>query len=826
MKQKFCSAVFLFLLTLSFFVLQPLHAFAIDDTFAKASMKAAKKAAYYHSINMKEHKTKPAHSKLTSVTPDNEHSFVWPDCFSNKVDTIDYMSFDLCDENYEEIVGNVIDKIEIYQQNNLILSSSSVKSYSKRGFYTFGNTSFKSKFSNSEGENTVDIVFYRKGLEVTRLKDFVIKCYGNAAVSSLFPIDVGVERQEFPVEVNILNANTSSTVNVYYTDSEDNIVTSLDGEISRTYNDIRKTLKVSLKMSKDDGFDDGSNDDLVKYQAHVTVDGIEVPIIHDYHENLYVEHNPETYSISLLKDASYRYQVVGINLISNNPFKLVLKQNEEVINEITDINAKFDPDTYSVIIDEDITNKISDPTIELEADLYTKDETLIDSYTFFSKPEAPDITNDSQLTGITLNSSKISLETDNTFQLEVTANYSDDTTADITSTAKYLSSNVKVATVDSTGLIQAVSFGSATISVKTADGKKSAKCSVTVTPKLSSIQVTPESVNIEMGKKLPIKATAVYEGGKTGNITKTATWSVEEDSQIISVASGVVTGITPGETTLTVSYGNISVDIPVKVTKVLTGLTISSQSANLHTGDQEVFEVLAAYNDDSEENVTELCTWKSGNVKVASVDENGVVTAGIRGKTKITASYGKYKVNLNVNATPVLSSISILPNNPTIYLGKTQALKVIATYVGEEGKPCDITKSIPSEGWINNDPSVVTLTNGKVKANNVGAALITVNYEEMSTQTTITCAKKLSKLIATPSSFNKTITAGQTKSVIITAKFAVGEPEDVTALCDWATTNEAIVYGDSQGIHAVSKGSAKITASWQGKKVNISVTVL
>jgi uncharacterized protein YjdB len=61
------------------------------------------------------------------------------------------------------------------------------------------------------------------------------------------------------------------------------------------------------------------------------------------------------------------------------------------------------------------------------------------------------------------------------------------------------SSNEGIATVSAAGLVTAISAGTATITVTTADGGKQAPCNVTVTVPASGIIVIPASLSLEAG---------------------------------------------------------------------------------------------------------------------------------------------------------------------------------------------------------------------------------------------------------------------------------------------------------------------------------------
>ena len=83
---------------------------------------------------------------------------------------------------------------------------------------------------------------------------------------------------------------------------------------------------------------------------------------------------------------------------------------------------------------------------------------------------------------VKLNKTSQTIEKGSTVSLTATVNPSNATNKGVT----WTSSNTKVATVNSTGKVTAIDSGSATITVKTKDGNKTASCKITVIPKPSS----------------------------------------------------------------------------------------------------------------------------------------------------------------------------------------------------------------------------------------------------------------------------------------------------------------------------------------------------
>ena len=92
-----------------------------------------------------------------------------------------------------------------------------------------------------------------------------------------------------------------------------------------------------------------------------------------------------------------------------------------------------------------------------------------------------DVTVQTSITSIAVSSTSKKMEVNQTAQLTATV-----TPADATEKVQWTSSNTDVATVNDTGLVTAKTSGTVTITVKNANGKKSATCVVDVTKQVST----------------------------------------------------------------------------------------------------------------------------------------------------------------------------------------------------------------------------------------------------------------------------------------------------------------------------------------------------
>lgn len=132
-------------------------------------------------------------------------------------------------------------------------------------------------------------------------------------------------------------------------------------------------------------------------------------------------------------------------------------------------------------------------------------------------------------------------------------------------TVSWSTSDQSVATV-ADGLVTAVKEGSATITVTTIDGGKTATCAVTVST--DTVPVTGITINqgataeVEEGKTITLTATVQPDNATD----KTVTW-VSAHESIATVVDGVVTGIAPGQAIISAKAGDKTATCTVTVTR-------------------------------------------------------------------------------------------------------------------------------------------------------------------------------------------------------------------------------------------------------------------
>jgi uncharacterized protein YjdB len=296
----------------------------------------------------------------------------------------------------------------------------------------------------------------------------------------------------------------------------------------------------------------------------------------------------------------------------------------------------------------------------------------------------------------------------------------------------WTSSAPDVASVTSSGNVTALKAGSATITVKTTDGGKTATCSVTVNAKVIAVtQVTLDVKTKELveGESFTLKATVAPDNATD----KSVTWS-SSAADVASVdQTGKVTAVKAGSATITVTTkdGNktatCAVTVKPKVYPV-TGVSLDKTTATLYEGETETLTATITPDNATDKSVT----WTSSAPEVATVDANGKVTAVKAGTATVTVTTtdGGKTATCTVTVKAHVASVSLDKTTLTLTAGESATLT--ATVGPENADDKSVT-------WTSSAPDVATVdANGKVTAVKAGTATITVTTNDGGK--TATCA--------------------------------------------------------------------------------------
>ena len=183
------------------------------------------------------------------------------------------------------------------------------------------------------------------------------------------------------------------------------------------------------------------------------------------------------------------------------------------------------------------------------------------------------------------------------------------------------------------GTLEAKESGKVTVTAKTKDGKE-AKCEVTVLPLIEEIGL-PESIELEVGGK---ESEALEIAKKPENGVGEITWQ-SSDEEIATVdENGTVTAVGKGECEVTASVNGVEAKTKVTVGVAATGIKLAQDSGVLTVGYSTQLKVYTVPEEAAAAQAQEL-SYESSDEAVATVDENGNVTAKAAGNATITVTY-------------------------------------------------------------------------------------------------------------------------------------------------------------------------------------------
>ncbi|WP_016739288.1 Ig-like domain-containing protein, partial [Brevibacillus brevis] len=340
---------------------------------------------------------------------------------------------------------------------------------------------------------------------------------------------------------------------------------------------------------------------------------------------------------------------------------------------------------------------------------------------------------------------QVSLVAGGTQQLSVTATYSNGAEENISRQAVYSSSNANVASVDSGGLITALSPGATQVTVSY--GGQSTIIPVTVAGNaisLVSLVVTPATVSIGKGASQQLEVKAIYSDNSQTIVTNQASYQSSQPAIASVGASGSVTGVAVGSATVTITFGGKVVTVPVQVTEPVQSLAVTPVSPIMLVGKTQQLQVTANYKDGKNMDVTGQALYLPGDATVVTVDSNGVLTAVKAGSTNITVSFGgaSVVVPVVVTAENVMQSIKVIPEKIRMLENGTNQLLVKAVFM--DGTEVDVTNKAL---YTLEDQAIASVTtDGLLTGLKVGSTTITIAHTGKTIKTMVHVVSVESKM--------------------------------------------------------------------------------
>jgi uncharacterized protein YjdB len=266
---------------------------------------------------------------------------------------------------------------------------------------------------------------------------------------------------------------------------------------------------------------------------------------------------------------------------------------------------------------------------------------------------------------------------------------------------------------------------------------------------LTRLVISLPSDTIQVGETYSATATGFDQAGKPMTVDVPA-WSTDLPAVASVNASGIVTGVGPGLTTLNARIGakqgyTALTVIPVPVARV--SLTPAAPTVNIGL----TLQLSVALLDGNGNTLTgRAVAWTSSDSSKATVSATGLVTAFAAGAVTITATCEGIaaQVVITVPQRPVgVASVALTPPLASLLVGRT--LQLVVALKDSSGN------SLPGRSvvWTSSAPDVATVSStGLVAALGPGTTTITATADAASATATIAVDNDLAIAIAKPDS--------------------------------------------------------------------------
>lgn len=385
---------------------------------------------------------------------------------------------------------------------------------------------------------------------------------------------------------------------------------------------------------------------------------------------------------------------------------------------------------------------------------------------------------------------------------------------DATLLADWTSSNVVVATV-SNGVVVPKEIGTTKITASYKGVSRS--IDVQVYPSINKLTIENKTIDGFGGTsgELPTVMGTTFDGTKV-DVSKLVKWH-SSNNTVAEIKDGKWKANEIGETALIATLGHMSAETKLIVHVKPLKLIPESKELSIIIGKEISYPAVTVINvDGEEEDVSKSIKWESNSDNIVLKEKT--IKGLDQSTVTLTGTYLNKSVSVKVKIEEEIVKIVAEPTELLLNPNKSKSIKVTGYY--KSGKSVVLSSKID---WTVANPALAAVNGRTVKALNPGTTVVTGSYQGVKISIPVKITPKIKSLTASDKSLK--LTKGASGSVEITANYTTGEPVIVTDAAVWTTSKASVATVKNGKIQAVAKGTATISASFEGKTVTIRVTV-
>lgn len=301
----------------------------------------------------------------------------------------------------------------------------------------------------------------------------------------------------------------------------------------------------------------------------------------------------------------------------------------------------------------------------------------------------------------------------------VTGTLLDEETQDFTKAVVWKSSDEKILKVNGT------KFTGVEAGVVTVTGSigSTAITSLKMTVSEKVLLLIPDQISYQLiiGKTAALPSVnAVLENGDELDATASVKWTLSGSYAVIK--DNAMKGLVKGSATLTGTYLNQTVKIPVSVEKEVITMVIDPVSVELNLKKSKSISVKGYYADGTFATLSSKMNWVSSDPSVATVSGSTAKANGI-GTATLTGSYQGKAYTVKVNVVPKLTKLEASDKKLVLAPGSSKQVTLKATF--DTGSSAVVTADAV---WTSSKPAAAQVTAGNVTAVAKGSASIKAKY--------------------------------------------------------------------------------------------------
>lgn len=287
--------------------------------------------------------------------------------------------------------------------------------------------------------------------------------------------------------------------------------------------------------------------------------------------------------------------------------------------------------------------------------------------------------------------------------------------ANATDTVSYSSGNTAVATVNDFGRVEAISVGDAVITAKAGRAKKAITIHVVDKTTATDIDFEVADSQLRLGSSITIGATVLPTDAEDQKIKYASS-----DPSVLTVnALGRVTGRALGTATITMEAGAVqkSIELTVVEELVVSNIEVSDFNDKMKVDSTQSLNTSVFPTDAKDQKIT----YSSSNPAVATVAENGTITAKGKGTTTIGLKAGKAYKELSLTVYVATDVIAVPENYVILHPGETY--RILA-----EARPKNADQRVLYEST--NETVVTVSKSGVISAVATGRASVVLKNDD------------------------------------------------------------------------------------------------